>query len=190
MDEFESLPEEVKPFVLSILEELERKGIDRMTAWERMKQIANSEYVRKSYGDDLVGLWTYAAEATKAIVKRQTGEAVRVEAVIPIGISPVRTTSQGKRSSVLALIKGDTGWNLEEIVYRGALAHTVDKIELFKWYTDVPLIYRGYFYEATASTVFNSYKEELPDEVVFKELKIRKVTMADMKYALWRMDDQ
>jgi len=190
-EELKQIPEEAREFVAVVLDELQRKGFDKLEAWNRMKQIAESKYVRESYADNPVGLWTYAAEATKAITKRQrSGDVETVDAIIPVGVTPLRTTKQGKRSSIFALIKTENGWDLHEIVFRGALALSVDKVSLFKVYSDITLTNRGYFYEANMNTKFNSYVQEIEDLKVLKKLNIKRVKMSEMKNALSRIDDQ
>jgi len=187
----ELVPQEAREYVILILDELQRKGIDKTEAWNKMKQIANSEYVKKSYNGNPIGLWTYAAEATKAIAKRQgAGEMVKVT-MIPIGVSPVRTTQKGRRSSIFAVIKTESGWKLEEIVFRGALALSVENVELFKVYDNVNLMFRGYFYEATTSTSLNgAAAQEIDDVAVLAKLGVKKVKMCEMKDNLSRVDEQ
>ncbi|MHA1287905.1 MAG: hypothetical protein ACTSPB_10935 [Candidatus Thorarchaeota archaeon] len=184
------VPKEAVEFVYSVIDELSKRGFSKDDVWSKMKEFAQSEYVRKSYADNPLGLWAYAADATKAVIRRQSGgEAVKVDAVIPIGVSPLRTTSQGKRSSIFAVIKNEGQWKLDEIVFRGSLALTVDKIPLYKVYTGVTLTFRGYFYEANVNTKFNSATGEIGVADIIKKLKIRKVTMTEMRHALSRVDE-
>ena len=187
----ELVPEEAREFVVVIVDDLARRGFDKQDVWDKIKEIAQSKFVRESYADNPVGLWTYAAEATKAVIRKQSGgEAVKVDAIIPIGVTPLRTTNQGKRASVFALIKDESGWKLDEVVFRGSLALTVDKISLYKVYSGVTLTFRGYFYEANVNTKFNSYVKEVDEMSVLKKLNIKKVKMSEMKNALSRVDDQ
>lgn len=182
------VPEEAQEFVVFVVDELVRRGFGKEEVWNKMKEIASSDYVRRCYNDK-VALWTYAAEATKAVIRRQSGgEATKIEAVIPIGVTPLRTTKQGKRASIFALIKDVDRWKLDEIVFRGSLALTVDGIELYKVYNDVIVTSKGYFYEANVNTKFNSYTTELNEMDVLK--KFRKVKMNEMKNALSRIDDR
>jgi len=184
------VPKEAVEFVYSVIDELSKRGFSKDDVWSKMKGFAQSEYVRKSYADNPLGLWAYAADATKAVIRRQSGgEAIRVDAVIPIGVSPLRTTSQGKRSSIFAVIKNEGQWKLDEIVFRGSFALTVDKIPLYKVYTGVTLTFRGYFYEANVNTKFNSATGEIGVADIIKKLKIKKVTMTEMRHALSRVDE-
>lgn len=185
------VPEEAREFVIVILDEMAKRGITKEEAWSKMKQIATSEYVAKSYAGNPVALWTYAAEAAKAVMKTQRGGETVKASLIPIGVSPVRTTKNGRRSSVFAAIKTESGWKLDEIVFRGALALTVEKVELFKYYNDVTLMNRGYFYEATTSTNLNGTSAQPVDDIaVLQKLGVKKVRMIEMKDALSRTDDR
>jgi len=190
------IPESVKKQVLTFVDRLVKKGLDRNSILQDIYKIATDPNILSDFQGDPTAAWVYAAERVYIRYSAKKENLVVAKSLVPFGITPIRVTSSGvKRSSIYALAKfeGSNKPELVEVVCRGSFAGIVEKIELFKVYNDIVLTNRGYFYEVTTQTNFpqedNPGMHVDPLELVSR-IGVKKVKMSEFATNLSRTDEQ